>query len=235
MSEQGRTESQKASELDAIESKLRSEGCSSISEFITKHNDVQANLLKAEVARDKFADNNKKAEVIIGTKGGELGTVKQDLEKSETRASTAEARVSELEKQLEQNGQVITPTTTTTEKPIAEQLAEVEGKLSDEQKALAQALMEAETDDDKARKLVNDPATRLEFLSELLTDPATLQRPKSFFKPEKDEKPASGDVDSTYKRLVAQVKGVTHGPSSSAGSSLVTHKQGQRPQKSVFY
>jgi len=230
-----RTDGQKASELDVIETKLRGEGCSSISELITKYNDTQANFIKAEEARDKFALHNKEAEIIIGTKGGQLGTAKQKLAETEQKLTEAETTISDLTNKLEEQGQtVIPPTATITEKPVEDELAEIEGSLLDEQKALAQTLMEA-MDDDEARETVNNPALRLAFLKELSTDPANLQRPKTFFKPEKAAQTTSGGEDSAYKRVLARVKGVTHGPSGTTATPAGAPQRTQRKQKKVFY
>jgi len=231
-----RTDGVKASELDAIEAKIRGEGCKNISELITKYNDGQANLIKAETARDKFALHNKEAEVIIGTKGGQLGTANQKVTELELKLTEAETTISDLTNKLEATGQtVIPPTANTTEKPIAEQLAEVEDKLTDEQKAQAQALMELVEDDNEAMALVNDPKVRLKFLVELTADPANKQRPKTFFKPEKAEQTPSGGEETVYQKVLAKLKGTTHGPSGRVVQPAGSPQQSQPTRKSVFY
>jgi len=208
-----RTDGEKASALDKIETAIRNEGCSSISEIITKLNDSQANLTKAEEARDKFSEANKEASRIIGSKGGELGTVKQEIK-------DLKETIVDLEGQLKDKGQ--TPVKTvkdpTTEKTTAEQLSEVEKNLTDVQRELANKLLEAEEDDEKATKMVENPAVRLKFLQDLSTDPENKQRPKSFFEPEKDADDSSSGELSDYERLLARAKGVAVGPNGKAVS-----------------
>jgi len=196
-----RTDGEKASALDKMETAIRNEGCSSISEMITKLNDTQANLTKAEEARDKFSDANKEASKIIGSKGGELGTVKQENK-------DLKATIVDLEGQLKDKG--LAPV-----KPV-KQLSEVEKNLTEEHWAMSKKLLEAEEDDDKAIEMVENPAVRLKFLQELLADPSNKRRPTSFREPKNDAEVSSGGEKSDYERLLARAKGVTIGPSGKA-------------------
>jgi len=208
-----RTDGEKASALDEMETAIRNEGCSSISEMITKLNDTQANLTKAEEARDKFSDANKEASKIIGSKGGELGTVKQENK-------DLKATIVDLEGQLKDKGLApVKPVKDpATEKTTEEQLSEVEKNLTEEHWAMSKKLLEAEEDDDKAIEMVENPAVRLKFLQELLADPSNKRRPTSFREPKNDAEVSSGGEKSDYERLLARAKGVTIGPSGKAVS-----------------
>jgi chromosome segregation ATPase len=190
--------------------------------------DAQANLKKAEEARDKFSEANKEASRIIGSKGSELGILKQEL-------TEAREAVADLEKQLEGKGVSPTPSTTPTpEKPIEDELAEVEKSLSEEQVQMADALLQAEQDDNRAYALVNDPKERLAFLKELKSDPANRSRPVSFFAKQEDtgsNVSTPGGAETAYERLKKQIKGVPMGPSghsvrSTGGQPVRTRPRG---------
>ena len=118
-----------------------------------------------------------------------------------------------------------------TEKPAEEELAEVEKRLTDEQRNIADAMLAAETDDEVAYKLVNDPVERLKFLKELSSDPALRSRPKSFFASQQEttsQSQPSGDGETVYQRLMKQIKGVPIGPS---GHAADVKTSAQPPRK----
>ena len=211
-----RTDGEKASVLTTIETAIRNEGCADIAELVARLHDEQANRVKAEEARDKFFNANKEAEKIIGSKGGELGTLNQKIK-------DLDVVVKDLEGQLESKGIApVKPVTPITEKPVVDQLAEIEGKMTDKQREQANVMLSAEPDKDIAIGMVEDPIKRLAFLKELTADPTLTERPTSFFKPEEDNKGVTpSGVVSDYERLAALLKVNPLGPSGHA----VNHSQ----------
>jgi hypothetical protein len=216
-----RIDGEKASALANIEAAIIGEGFTSIEELVNALHDKGASLVTAETARDKLAEANKAASVIIGTKGNEQGKLKQENAEQAT-------TIIDLTKQLESKGE--TPnapstTTTTTAIPLEEQLKAVEDKMTDEHWNIADQMLNAEQDDEKSRKLVEDVATRLQFLKELSADPINKQRPTSFRKVAIKD-PASGGAESEYTRIKQSLSANPMGPS---GSGVVQRSTSGAP------
>ena len=116
-----RTDGEKASALAIIEAAIIGEGFTSIGELVTAHHDKGASLITAEKARDRLAEANKEASVIIGTKGNEQGKLNQTI-------AEHVATIADMTKQLESKGEtpnVPATTSTNTEVPLEEQLKAV--------------------------------------------------------------------------------------------------------------
>jgi len=221
-----RTDGEKASALAIIEAAIIGEGFTSIGELVNALHDKGASLVTAETARDKLAEANKAASVIIGTKGNEQGKLKQENAEQAT-------TIIDLTKQLESKGvKPIVPATTSTntEVPLEEQLKAVEDNMTDEQWATADQMLNAIKDEDdkdgeRRRKLVEDTATRLPFLRELSADPVNKQRPTSFRKEAIKDSTPSG-VASEYTRIRQSLSANPMGPS---GSGVVQRSTSGAP------
>ena len=217
-----RTDGEKASALAIIEAAIIGEGFTSIGELVTAHHDKGASLVTAETARDKLAEANKAASVIIGTKGNEQGKLNQTI-------AERDSTIVDLTKQLESKGEKPNaPSTTTTTTTISpeDELKAVEDKMTDEHWNIADQMLNAEQDDEKSRKLVEDVATRLQFLTELSADPINKQRPTSFRKVATKDDSASGGVASEYIRIKEALSANPMGPS---GSGVVQRSTSGAP------
>ena len=186
--------------IQGIEKQVKSEGCTDVSELIEKLHEAQAEVQKATTARDSFADEVKEMKKNLGSKGGELGFLKQKVRELEEALEQANASGSEP---TTPKGK---PTEVTTEppkpsKPIGEQVAEVEALLTDDQWNAADQLLTGVEDDELARKLALPTKERLEFLQGLSKDVSVLPRPKTL-RPQKPEQAAPpNDEGSLYERL----------------------------------
>ena len=219
---------QSVSKLNEINDLLKNEGFTSVQAMIDELQKVRADRQKAEEARDKMAEHNKEAGKIIGSKGAEIGILKQ--------------KITELETQLEEagvsadnnNGNSQPPADPTPQKSAEEELAEVEKKMTDEQWQTADALLQAEQDDRRAIDLVENPTVRLKFLKDLINDPSMKRRPQSFRRQKADttggtQTPSGGGM-SDYERLKNAISGnVLHGPS---GHAAMPVKSAQQPRQS---
>jgi len=224
-----RTDGEKASALAIIEAAIIGEGFTSIGELVTAHHDKGASLVTAETARDKLAEANKAASVIIGTKGNEQGKLNQTI-------AERDSTIVDLTKQLESKGEKPNaPSTTTTTTTISpeDELKAVEDKMTDEQWATADQMLNAIKDEDdkdgeRRRKLVEDTATRLSFLRELSADPINKQRPTSFRKEVTKDESASGGAESEYTRINQSLSATPMGPS---GSGVVQRSTSGTPMQ----
>ena len=219
-----RTDGEKASALAIIEAAIIGEGFTSIGELVTAHHDKGASLVTAETARDKLAEANKAASVIIGTKGNEQGKLNQTI-------AERDSTIVDLTKQLESKGEKPNaPSTTTTTTTISpeDELKAVEDKMTDEHWNIADQMLNAEQDDEKSRKLVEDVATRLQFLTELSADPINKQRPTSFRKEVTKDESASGGAESEYTRINQSLSATPMGPS---GSGVVQRSTSGTPMQ----
>jgi hypothetical protein len=218
-----RTDGQCASVLREIEAKIKGEGCSSIDELISQHHDSKANCEKAEQARDKFAEANKEAAKIIGSKGTEHGLLKQQLTEAETKIVDLTAQL-EGKPNTEPGTKPPAPQPPPApEKPVDEELAEVEGKLTKEQWAIADQLIAVE-DEERAIELADNPKARLAFLKELSSSPETKTRPTAFPRTTKPTTPPP-DEETHVQRLMKRLTGVTPGPSGRAAGGGAINRQ----------
>ena len=71
-----------ASQLAGIQQALVTAGFSSAEDLISAHQKECADHKAAAEARDKFSEHNAKAQVIIRTKGGDIGQLKQGRQQS---------------------------------------------------------------------------------------------------------------------------------------------------------
>jgi len=198
------------SELDGIKKKLAAEGLGSIDEAVTKLQTTQASLVQAEEARDKFLDELKEAKKALGSKGGELGFLKQRVEELEEAAKNASHT---------EPTPPVKPKEDPPSKTVDEELAEVEASLTDVQKQAFQSIYEAETDDDKADKLMKDKPYRLAIVKGLKGDKELRTRPKSVFGDKVKKEIPSVDGDDPYIALKKRVKGFAVGPAGGGGVS----------------
>ncbi len=212
------------SRLAEIDGKLKAEGFSTVAELISALHQVTAEKTKAEEARDKFNESNENFRNSLRDKGGQLATLQQENE------------------QLKQENERLTEGKEPPAKPkagdpppppaktVEEELAEVEGSLTDEHKKLADEMLER-MDDDVAARVASDKKTRLDFLKRLRDDPdnKTLSRPKSLWEtPSKEPTPPSEDdiYDNLKKQMNSKV-----GPRGPIGPSRRRSPSSKEPQK----
>ena len=130
----------------------------------------------------------------------------------------------------------VTPTPKPTDPPptpptktVSDELAEVEGTLTDELKKLANDYLEKMGDED-ATRVAGDEKTRLAFLKGLRDDPAhkTISRPKTFWdKPKAPTPPGEEDV---YAGIMKQIGVQPNGPASPSGRRGAVPKGPQKPR-----
>jgi len=217
----GQSDGDKAiSQLAKHKEVLTSSGFSTLAELVTAYQKELSERKKAEEARDKFNGNNDSAQAIIREKGGEIGTLKE--------------QVTQLEKEIEElkaNPPKASEGTPPATPPAPEEtLDQVMSALTDEQKAHADALLE-KMNDDEAIAIGNDPEIKLQFFKGLRDDPSlkTLTRPTSFFeKTPTGQEPAK--KEDAYTALMKRIGGHIPGPSGASGSQTVQPKSGQKPE-----
>ena len=221
-----------ASKLQSILTAIKNEGFTDIGALVAKLHDTAAELGRAETARDKFAAANVDASKIIGSKGAEHGEMLKQLEEVKGERDALQIKLdatgTEEPKPAASNAapkQSDPPPA----KPVAEQLAELEAGLTEEQWGVAGQLLALVEDKDEAIALDEDPAKRLKFLSDLASNTEIKEKPTAFTrKPASNETPAAKG-ETQVELLLKQLTGVTHGPS---GRSVATGGQGQgtKPQ-----
>jgi len=217
------------SQLRSIETQLKSEGFGSIEETVSAVQKLRADLKVAEEARDKFFGENKEAAKLLGNKGGEIGFLKRENEKlKEEIESLKSGSTSATSKSHEQSPPK-------EEKPVEAQVAEVEAKLTDDQKVVLNKMIEAEEDVDKAWNIVNDPNHRLNFLKEFVSDKDFRQKPKSFFPEKKLNTQTTPAGESDVQRLKRLVMGTAmQGPNSDGLRLRASDNTDTRPKHKMF-
>ena len=194
----------KASQHDADQNKLKKEGFTSVDEMVLHNQSVSAERDQAVTARDKFHADNDEARKIIGSKAGEIGTLKQE---NETLMKEIETLKGAPPPEPKPNDPPKPPV-----KPVEEELSAVEDSLTEDHKAVFQALYEAEADDDKALKMIEDKTYRLNLLKRIKSDPEFKSRPKSAFADKGAVTPPTV-VDDPYDVLKKKLGRTPLGPS----------------------
>jgi chromosome segregation ATPase len=190
---------------NAILAQLKAEGFEAVEELVAAFQTVSAERDTAVKARDSFSEKLEESKKAAREKSGSIGALKQEIE--DLKAQLQEAPKGEA---------VATPAVAT--KPAAEELAELEKNLTEEQWNVADKLLEAMSDDEAAK--LKDPKEKLAFLKGLKGDPRLqkLERPKTL-RPQAPKAPESGAsaAESLYDQVAKRVKGVIPGPGSASG------------------
>jgi DNA repair exonuclease SbcCD ATPase subunit len=204
-----------------VEQRLKAEGFSTVSEMVGAYQSAIADRDKAVTARDKFNAANDEAQKIIRSRGGEMGTLKQEIAQLKEQLAAAQGT-------KPQASETHTPPAV---KPLEEQLKELESSLTDAQWKAADALLERMTDAE-ALTFTQSKKDRLEFLTGLKNDPAmqVVERPKSFRA--STNKPAdTPSGENAYEQMVKRIRGVRPGPSGAPAAVRTGNpaQAGQRP------
>lgn len=204
-----------------VEKQLKAEGFSTIADLVGAYQAALADKEKAVEARDKFSTQLDEARKDLRSRGGEMGTLKQEIAHLKEQLAAAQ----------ESTPSPASNTPPPAEKPLDEQLSELEGSLTDEQWKAADDLL-AKMTDDEALRFTSSKKDRLEFLTGLKNDPAlkSVVRPKSFRTPA--VAPAAAPAGkSAYEQLVERVRGTRVGPSGAPAASRTGNPAGagERP------
>lgn len=204
-----------------VEKRLKAEGFSTIADLVAAYQSALADKDKAVEARDKFSASLEEARKELRSRGGEMGTLKQEITQLKEQLAAASGTVPQAPSD--------TPPAT---KPLEEQLSELEGSLTDGQRKAADELLEKMTDEESLQ-FTQDKKHRLEFLTGLKNDPALLvvARPKSFWS--KAATPVAPAGESAYEQLVKRVRGTHPGPSGAPGASRTGAPAGAGPRQSA--
>jgi len=203
-------------------SKLKAEGFGTVGEIISALHSVTAEKTTAEAARDTANAANDDFRNSLRDKGGQMATQKQEIE-----------RLTQENEQLKAGKPPADPNTpppaTPPAKSVEDELAEVEGAMTDEQWALADDML-GKMDDVDALLYTGDNKKRLELLKGLRNDPANAQaaRPKSFRKTNDNTPPTK----TAYELLKEKLYGTTPGPSGPPRTG-VQARNGQAAAKPV--
>jgi hypothetical protein len=220
--------------VSRVEAACKKEGCSSIEELVSALQSAQATATQAETARDKFADELKEAKKHLGSKGGELGFLKQKVTELET----------ELEQAKASNTVTPDPATPTTapappRKSLTEELAEVEAALTDEEWQLADRALELVDDDDDAKALAYPQddkwrKERLDILRGVKSNVALKPRP-STLRPETAQPKAPAKTgESLADQLLKKMTATSVAPQGGVVRPRVSTKKDERPTHPAF-
>jgi len=210
------TNGEAASKLQSILTAIKNEGFADIGAMVSKLHDTAAELGRAETARDNFATANVEASKIIGNKGTEHGELLKQLEEVKGERDALQLKLDANETKDPANPPTLKPNDPPPTKPVAEQLAEVEAGMSDEQWKLAGTLLKMVEDKDEAIALNEDPTKRLKFLSDLASNKQVKEKPTAFTRKSASSEPQSKKDESLVEQLLNQMNGVAHGPSGRA-------------------
>jgi hypothetical protein len=190
-----------------VEKRLKAEGFSTIADLVTAYQSALADKDKAVEARDKFSASLEEARKELRSRGGEMGTLKQEIVQLKEQLAAAPGTVPKAP-------DAPPPAT----KTLDEQLSELEGSLTDAQWKAADEILSKMTDDE-ALTFTSSKKDRLEFLTGLRNDPAlkSVVRPKSFRAPAVPAPAPAGE--SAYDQLVKRVRGTGTGPSGAPSPS----------------
>ena len=210
------TNGEAASKLQSILTAIKNEGFADIGAMVSKLHDTAAELGRAETARDNFATANVEASKIIGNKGTEHGELLKQLEEVKGERDALQVKLDANETKDPANPPTPKLNDLPPTKPVAEQLAEVEAGMSDEQWKLAGTLLKMVEDKDEAIALNEDPTKRLKFLSDLASNKQVKEKPTAFTRKSASSEPQSKKDESLVEQLLNQMNGVAHGPSGRA-------------------
>ena len=158
---------------------------------------------------------NVEASKIIGNKGTEHGELLKQLEEVKGERDALQLKLDTNKTKDPANPPTPKLTDPPPTKPVAEQLEEVEARMTDEQWELAGRALSLEKDKQKAIDYNEVPEKRLEFLSELLEATELKEKPTAFTrKTVVEADPNKGE--SPVKLMIKQITGVAHGPSGRA-------------------
>ena len=209
------TNGEAASKLQSILTAIKNEGFTDIGELVKKLHDTAAELGRAEVARDKFAEANNDASKIIGSKGAEKGELLKQLEEVKGERDALQLKLDANETKDPANPPTLKPNDPPPTKPVAEQLAEVEATLTDEEWGVLNQALALVENEDEAIALDEDPAKRLKFVSEFKASKILKKRPTAFTRKTVAE-PPTPTGETQVDELLKQITGVAHGPSGRA-------------------
>jgi seryl-tRNA synthetase len=196
--------------LEQINSQLKGEGFTSVDELIGAYQTACAERDAATKARDAFSDKVVEAQKAAREKSGTVGALKQEISDLKTELEDLKGKQAEAPK--------APASPAAASKSAADQLAELERQLTDEQWAVADKMLEAMKDEEAVK--LRDPSEKLAFLRGLKEDPQLLklERPQTLRPTAK--KPVEGGapaVESLYEQVAKRVKGVIPGPSTVSG------------------